>query len=194
MLTRTTFIGLAAGAMVCLAAAVPGQSLGDVAKRTEEQRRERPGTAKTFTNADLVDVTSMNNKEVVALELTMPMLDQYFGIRTAILREMVKSPDLTQRMKAQVGTRTAGVAGLERDYAGEPAVAAAIGAGHMTTHEYVITEVAFMAAVGVLAGKLPPALAANRTIGGNVEFLKRHEREIEAMHREAGVLEERLSR
>ena len=147
-----------------------------------------------FTNADLVDVTSLNNKEVLGLELTLPMLDKYFGIRTAILREMVKSPDLTRRMRAEVGARTAGVADVERDYASEPAVAEAIGAGHMTTHEYVVTEVAFMAAVGILAGKIPATAAANGAIGTNVEFLKRHEREIEAMHREASTLEDRLSR
>ena len=194
MLARTPVIGLlAAGALAgLLTGPVRGQSLADAAKRAEEQRQDRPIPSRSFTNSDLPDAASSNNREVVTLELTMPLLGRYYGVRTAILREMVKSPDLFTRIQAAI-SNPGSVARLEQEYGSEPAVVGAIRAGMMTTHDYVITETAYMAAVGILAGKLHASAATTSMIGTNVEFLKRHQGEIEAMWQEASGLEAQLA-
>jgi hypothetical protein len=171
---------------------VRAQSLADAAKRAEQQRQAHPDGGRSFTDRDLPQTVSSNNSEVLGLDLTLPLLQRYAAVRTAILREMVKSPDMLGRLQAATGTAT--IAGVERVYASEPSAVQAISAGAMTTHEYVITETAFMAAVGVLAGKLPASATQNGTIGANVEFLKGHQHEIETLWQEAFALEARLAR
>jgi hypothetical protein len=197
-MARMQFVGLVtAGVLACMSTSpVLGQSLADIAKRAEEQRQERPNELLSFKNSDLTDVVSRNNREVVTLELALPLLERYYGVRTAILREMVKSPALARRIRSAIGSTSVdgGVAIVEREYGNEPAVVEAIRAGNMTTHDYVITETAFMAAVGILAGKLPASAASTGAIGRNIEFLKRHQPEVEALWQEASPLEERLAR
>lgn len=185
---------ITAAALCATSVPASGQSLGDAARRAEEQRQQRPDASRSFTNDDLPDDGSAGNREAITLQLTMPLLQRYCNVRTGILRDMVKSPDLAQRMRAAIGNAGGTVAGLERQYASEPSVAATIQGGQMTTHEYVVTEVAFMAAVGILAGKLPAAAAPIGTIGVNVEFLKSHEPEIAAMWGEATSLQDQLMR
>jgi hypothetical protein len=184
-----------AGVLVSAAApAVCAQSLADAASRAKEQRQAHPDTP-SVTDRDLTAGAPAGNREAVALELTMPLLQQYCGVRTALLRAMVQSPALARQVLGATGRAGRdGVEGLEREYANIPSAVDAIHAGQMTVHHYVVTEVAFMAAVGVLAGKLSVSGAAAGTIGTNIEFLKRHEQEIATLRHEASVLEERLAR
>jgi hypothetical protein len=194
----TRYLALAAGGLltaVVLVSQTPvaqGQSLADAAKRAEEQRRAHPDGGRSFTDRDLPETVTSNNSEVLRLELTLPILQRYSAVRTAILREMVKSPEMVGRIRAAIGAGT--MAGVERVYASEPSTAQAISAGEMTPHEYVVTEAAFMAAVGVLAGKLPASAALAGMIGANVEFLKRHQQDIATLWQEAFSLEEQLVR
>jgi hypothetical protein len=170
------------------------QSLADAARRAQEQRQEHPDS-QTFTDGDLGKTAATRNTEAVRFELTMPVLQQYNAVRTAVLRKMVASVDLAKQVLGATGRAgPQGVAGLEREYADIPEVVDAIRAGQMTVHSYVITEVAFMAAVGVLAGKLSVSGAPAGAIGMNIEFLKRHEQEIAGLWKEALTLEEQLTR
>jgi hypothetical protein len=170
--------------------------LADIAKPAEKQRQERPNESRSFTDSDPTDAVSRNNREVVTLELAMPLLGLYYGVRTAILRQMVKSPDLARRIRSAIGSKSVdgGVASVEREYGNEPAVVEAIRAGNMTTHDYAVTETAFMAAVGILAGESPAWAVSNGAIWRNVEFLKRHQPEVEALWQKGSALEERLAR
>jgi hypothetical protein len=182
---------------VVLSAAAPAvgaQSLADAAARAKEQRQAHPDTP-SWTDRDLAAGAAAGNREAIALELTMPLLQQYYGVRTAILRAMVQSPTLARQVLGAIGRAgREGVGGLEREYTNIPPAVDAIRAGQMTVHDYVVTEVAFMATVGVLAGKLSVSGAPAGTIGTNIEFLKRHEQEIATLHHEASVLEEQLAR
>src|SRR5216684_281914 len=87
IMTHTQLVRLlTAGVLACMSTApVLGQSLADAAKRAEEERQERPKESRSFTNGDLTDVVSSNNREIVTLELAMPLLGRYYGVRTAIL-------------------------------------------------------------------------------------------------------------
>ena len=189
--------GVFVGALVLIYSVfspVRAQSLADAAARAQAQRQAPPDT-QALTDHDLASSSSNGNREAISLELTMPILQRYCSVRTALLRAMVESPDLAKQVLGATGRAGRdGVVGLEREYGGIPAAVDAIGMGHMTVHEYVITEVAFMAAVGVLAGKLSVSGPQAGTIGANIEFLNRHEQEIAALWQEASALEARLGR
>jgi hypothetical protein len=176
------------------APAVGAQSLADAATRAKEQRQAHPDTS-SLTDRELTPGVATSNREAIALELTMPLLQRYSGVRTAILRAMVQSPALAKQVLGATGRAgREGVEGLEREYTNIRSAVDAIRAGQMTVHDYVVTEVAFMATVGVLAGKLSVSGAPAGTIGTNVEFLKRHEQEIASLWQEASVLEAQLAR
>jgi hypothetical protein len=173
------------------------QSLADAARRAAEQRERAAGSdVKLLTDRDLAPSArpADSNRDVMSLVLTMPMLQQYSGVRTAILRAMVQSPDVTGQVIGAIsrGTRV-GIDALEREYTMVPTAVDAIRAGQMSVHNYVVTEVAFMAAVGVLAGKLPIAGAPAGTLA-NVEFLKQHQPEVEMLWKDALVMEEQITR
>jgi hypothetical protein len=183
-----------AGILACCAApAIGGQSLADAARRAGEDRQSRPD-ALSFTDRDLT-APSAGNRDALALELTMPLLQRYAGVRTTILRAMVQSPDIAAQVQGTIPRAGArGVEGLEGEYTNIPTVVDALRAGQMTVHDYVVTEVAFMAAVGVLAGRLPVSGRPAGTIATSMEFLRRHQPDIAALFQEALTLEERLAR
>jgi hypothetical protein len=110
-----------AGVLVSTAApAVCAQSLADAAARAKEQRQAHPDTP-AFTDRDLTAEVSTGNREAVALELTMRLLQRYYGVRTAILRAMVQSPALARDVLGAIGRAgRKGVEGLEREYANIP--------------------------------------------------------------------------
>jgi hypothetical protein len=167
---RRSVVGmLITGVLVSAAApAACAQSLADAATLAKEQGRAQSDIP-SFTDRDLTTDVSASNREAVALELTMPMLQQYCGVRTAILRAMVESPSLASQMLGAIGRAgTEGVVGLEREYTNIPSAVDAIRAGEMTVHSYTVTEVAFMAAVGVLAGKLSVSGVPAGMIGTNI--------------------------
>jgi hypothetical protein len=84
------------------ASAVGAQSLADAAARAQEQRQTHPDTP-SLTNRDLTASVAAGNREAVAVELTMPRLQQYCGVRTAILRAMVQSPALARQVLGALG-------------------------------------------------------------------------------------------
>jgi hypothetical protein len=187
-----------AAAVGALLAASPGgaQSLADAARRAEEQHQQAGAGTPSFTDRDLTAAGGLveGNREAMSLTLTLPRLQQYAGARTAMLRAMVQSPDLTRQIRSAVGRGARrGVDGLEQEYATIPAVVNAMQASQMSVHDYAVTEVAFTAAVGVLAGKLPLA-GAPGTVGANVDFLKSHQQEVERLWRDATPLEQSLAR
>jgi hypothetical protein len=187
-----------AGAVVAAIAAAPSgaQSLADAARRAEEQHQRAGAGTPSFTDRDLASssLAVEGNHEALSLTLTLPRLQQYAGARTAMLRAMVQSPDLTRQVRgAVVRAFPRGVDGLEQEYGALPAVVDAMRAGPMSVHDYAVTEIAFLAAVGVLAGKLP-ATGAPGTVGINVEFLRSHEQDVQMLWRDATILEQRLAR
>jgi len=172
-------------------ASVSTQSLADAARRAEEQRQQSgPGTP-SFTDRDLTAGDLVGNRDAKSLVLTMPLIQQYLGARAAITRAITQSPDVARQMRdALIGAGQQGVDGLERGYSAIPAVVDGIRSARMTVHDFVVTEVAFMGAVGVLAGKLPPPPASAKALSSNIEFLKQHEAEVAALLKDAPVQKE----
>jgi hypothetical protein len=172
-----------------------GQSLAGAARDAEEQRRQAGADTPSYANRDLdLAGPAGGNREARALILTWPLLQRYGAVRTAILRAMVQSPELAGQVRGAIGRAgRQGVEGLEREYGLIPQVAESARAGGMNVHEYVVTEVAFMIAVGVLAGTLSLPGAHAAALGANMEFLKGHQQEIAALFKEASSLEQRLA-
>jgi len=190
---RRPVTALTLGMLLLGAAPICAQSLADAARRAQEQR-DKHLQSPTFTDNDLAAVAASSNREAAFLELTMPRLQQYRDARTSMLRTLVKSPVVAGRLREAIaGAGREGADGFERAYSREPSVVEAIGAAQMTTHDYAVTEVAFMVAVGVLAGRIPASVAQAGTIGSNIEFLKRHQAELEVMWRETSALEAQLA-
>jgi hypothetical protein len=188
--------GMCIGVMLVWVGAQAGssQSLADAAARAQEQRKAHPDSP-SFTDRDLAASTApVGNAEALRLELTMPLLQRYSAVRTAILRAMVQSPDLAAQVLGAPGRAgAAGVEGLEREYRNIPAAVDAIRAGHMTVHDYVVTDAAFMIAVGVLAGRLSVPAARAGMIDTNIDFLRRHEQDVAALWQEASALEAKMA-
>src|SRR6516165_6879458 len=94
-----------AGAVVAAIAAPSGaQSLADAARRAEEQHQRAGAGTPSFTDRDLASssLAVEGNHEALSLTLTLPRLQQYAGARTAMLRAMVQSPDLTRQVRGAV--------------------------------------------------------------------------------------------
>jgi hypothetical protein len=107
---------------------------------------------------------------------------------------MVQSPDLADQVRGVIGRAgRRGVDGLEREYGLIPQMVEAARAGGLSVHEYVVTEVAFMIAVGVLAGTLSLPGAPAAALGANMEFLHGHQQEVAALFKEASSLEQLLA-
>ena len=172
------------------------QSLADAARRAEEQQRTAPADTQAFTDRDLHGgEIAAGNREALSLVLTVPLLQQYASARTALLRAMVHSPDLTHQVLGAMGRAgRRGVDGLEHEYAMIPPVVDATRAVQMDVHSYTVTESAFMFAVGVLAGKLSAPDATTATVATNVAFLQRHQQDVERILKEATELEGQLAR
>ena len=169
--------------ILATAASASTQSLADAAKRAEEQRQQSSPDTRTFTDRDLTPGDlAVGNHDATNLVLTMPLIQQYLGARTAVARAIAQSPDLGRQVRdALVGAGRQGVDGMERGYAAIPAVVEGIRSARMTVHDFVVTEMALMGAVGVLAGKRPPPPASAGTLSSNIEFLKQHQPEIAAL-------------
>ena len=174
---------------------VSAQSLADAARRSEEQRQQAPADAPSFTDRDLVTGRiAVGNREALTLVLTLPLLQQYFGARTALLRAMVHSLDLARQVLGATGRAgRGGVDALEHEYASIPAAVDAMRAAQMDVHSYTVTDAAFMIAVGVLAGKLTVPSGVGGTIAVNTAFLERHQQDIVIMSREATSLDSQLA-
>jgi hypothetical protein len=175
---------------------VYAQSLADVARRAEEERSQAPADTHSFTDRDLIaGGFTEGNREALSLVLTSPLLQQYSGARTSLLRAMVQSPDLTRRVVGAMGRAgQRGVAGLEHEYAMIPPAVDAIRAAQMDVHRYTVTETAFMLAVGVLAGKLSVPEAASTTVATNVAFLQSHQQDVAMWFKDAAGLEAQLAK
>jgi hypothetical protein len=173
-----------------LAATSSAQSLADAARRAEEQRLQSPADTPSFSDRDLV---AGGNREALNLALTMPLLQQYSNARASLLRAMVRSPDLARQVVGAMGRAgRRGVDGLENEYTLIPPVVDAIRSAQMDAHSYVVTETAFMIAVGVLAGKLSVLDTASAAIATNVAFVRSHQQEIALLLKEATSLENEL--
>jgi len=193
--TRPRLVGLVTAGMLCAlgSGAVHGQSLADAARRAAEQRESHPATP-SLADSDRPGVDAGVSADAVALELTMPILERYGSARTAVLREMVKSPEVAARIQGAIGRAAGSGEALAREYESDPVVAAAARGARMTARDYTVTEMAFMMAVGIAAGKLPPPPGPRGAIAANVEFIKRHQSDIAEIWKEALTLEERLAR
>jgi hypothetical protein len=180
----TQFFRMLMTGVVVLAtgASVSTQSLADAARRAEEQRQQASPDTPAFTDRDLnPGGLAGDNRDAKNLVLTMPLIQQYVGARAAISRALAQSPDLDRQMRALINAGRQGVDGLEQAYAAIPAVVEGLRSTRMTVHDFVVTEVAFMGAVGVLAGRLPMPAASAGTLSSNVEFLKQHQPELAAL-------------
>ena len=172
-------------------ASVSAQSLADAARRAEEQRQQSGSGTPSFTDRDLAGDPAVGNGDAKNLVLTMPLIQQYLGARAAITRAIAQSPDLGRQMRdALIGAGQQGVDGLERGYSAIPALVDGIRSARMTVRDFVVTEVAFMGAVGVLAGKLPPPPPSAKALNSNIEFLKQHEPDIAALLKDAPIQKE----
>jgi hypothetical protein len=179
-----------------MAVAVSAQSLADAARRAEEQRQQSPAGTPSFTDRDLASRDlAVGNREALTLVLTLPLLQQYSGARTALLKAMVQSPDLARQVLGAMGRAgRQGVDGLEHEYAMISPAVDAIRAAQMDVHSYTVTETAFMIAVGVLAGKLSMPEMAGATIAANTAFLQSHQEDVAMLLKEATSLESQLAR
>jgi hypothetical protein len=160
-----------------------------------EDRQQTNPAVRTYTGVDLDAAVASSNDEAIALELTMPMLRQYYGARTTLLREMAQSAELARQVLGVVGRAgPRGVMGLEEQYADIPAAVEATRASQLTVHGYAVTEVAFMTAAGVLSGKISMPGKPPGSIGRNVKFLQQHKPEIATLQKEVSTLEAQAGR
>jgi hypothetical protein len=158
-------------------------------------RQQTNPAVRTYTGVDIDAAVASSNDEAIALELTMPMLQQYYGARTILLRAMAESPELARQVLGAVGRAgPRGVMGLEEQYADIPAAVEATRARQLTVHGYAVTEVAFMTAAGVLAGRIPMPGKPPGSIGRNVKFLQQHKPEIATLQQEVSRLEAQAAR
>lgn len=177
---------------VCVAGMVV--SAGGAPLSAQDRHQTNPAV-RTYTGVDLDATVASSNDEAIALELTMPMLRQYYGARTTLLRAMAQSAELARQVLGAVGRAgPRGVMGLEEQYADIPAAVEATRASQLTVHAYAVTEVAFMTAAGVLAGRISMPGKPPGSIGRNVKFLQQHKPEVAALQQEVSTLEAQAGR
>jgi hypothetical protein len=176
---------------VCSGVTASAQSLGELARKTEEKRKTDPKATSIYTARD-VD-TDASAREVVNYEITPERWRLFKAADAAIMRALEKDPALFDR---SVSLKMETVSTLERFLTREPALSAAVASASTTARDHATTQVALSAALIVaqhprfseLYGQLSPAMRTN------VDFVRAHEAELRTMQTQFLALRARMGR
>jgi thiol-disulfide isomerase/thioredoxin len=155
----------AAGLALCVSAATArAQSLGDVARRTNEKRTTATSKPIVFDERDLKP--ALAQQELLDFQLTQAKWDRYLLADHAVAQALRRDPAILKRLQA---LQASSVLGLERFFQREPALVDALLAAGAEAHDYAFTQLAVALVLTLdesrrtpeaVAG-LPPAVRAN---------------------------------
>jgi hypothetical protein len=176
---------------LCSAAAAAAQSLGEVAKKTEEKRKSSPKATTVYTTRD-VDVTA-SAQEIINYEITPERWRLFKAADAAMMRAIERDAALLDRIMAlKIETASS----LERFLMREPALAAALASVGTNARDHAATQIAISAALIItrnpqyseLSEQMTPAMRAN------VAFVTANRAELQAMEMQFAAMRARLGR
>jgi hypothetical protein len=182
-------------AVVAVLLATPAlghQSLGDIARKTEESRKANPSNAVKLDQRDVDG--RVDDPELIEFKFDQARWDRLVAADVWTTQVVDRNPAVYERL---AGARVQNVRALERLFAREPELAAALKSAGTDAHEFAYANGAMMIAVIVMQNKnatpemlaeVPPAIKAN------VEFMRAHLSEVQAMLARAAQLKDRMEK
>ena len=167
------------------------QSLGEIARKTQESR-------KTSTNAsvklDQRDIDPrVDDPELLDFKFDQARWERLVAADVWTTQAVDKNPALYERLS---GARVQNVRALERLFAREPELAAALKSAGSDPHEFAYANGALAISTLLMNRELTPEALATipPVIKANIDFMRAHSAEVQAMVARAVQLKSRMEK
>lgn len=167
------------------------QSLGEIARKTEESRK---ATANPAVKLDQRDIDpGVEDPELLEYKFDQARWDRLVAADVWTTQAVDKNPALYERLS---GARVQNIRALERLFAREPELAAALKSAGTDPHEFAYANGAMAISVFVMQRDLTPEALATvpPIVKANIDFMRAHLAEVQAMVARAAQLKTRMEK
>jgi hypothetical protein len=178
---------------VLLSTSAPGvdQSLGEIARKTEESRKANPTSAVKLDQRDIDP--RVEDPELLEYRFDQARWERLIAADVWTTQAVDKNPALYERLS---GARVQNFRSLERLFAREPELAAALKSAGTDAHEFAYANGAMAISVFVMqqAAKPEDLEDVPAAIKANIDFMRAHMAELQAMMARAAQLKARMEK
>ncbi len=185
------FIRAAVAVALSLPALAAGQSLGEIARKTEESRKATSSPALKFDQRDLNPRTQ--DPELIEYRLDKDRWERLMAADVWTTQAMDRDPGLYDRVTS---AQLQSVRSFERLLAREPEFVKALKSAGSDSHEFAYSTGATMLGVYMIQRELSPEVTDRLppAIKANIEFMRAHMAEVQAMVARAAQLKARMEK